>query len=166
MNDTTEKYFDLHVNGLGYLNRPREIKVKKGQDFVAVDIAALHGAADDVNYTRFDCRVSGREAESVIRRCMVKMAADEDAKVLIGFRLGDVSPELFTYRSGDKAGEIGVSLKARLLKIHWVRVNGDTVYTAPVAEDPASKDDADNDEPKPDEPVQPLKKASKTKQTA
>ena len=166
MNDTTEKYFDLHVNGLGYLNRPREVKVKKGQDFVAVDIAALHGAADDVNYTRFDCRVSGREAESVIRRCMVKMAADEDAKVLIGFRLGDVSPELFTYRSGDKAGEIGVSLKARLLKIHWVRVNGDTVYTAPVAEDPAPKGDTDNDEPEPDEPVQPPKKASKTKQTA
>lgn len=159
MNDTTEKYFDLHVNGLGYLNRPREVKVKKGHEFVAVDIAALYGAADDVSYTRFDCRVSGREAERVVRRCMVKMAADEDAKVLIGFRLGDLHPELFTYRSGDRAGETGISLKARLLKIHWVRVDGDTVYTAPVAEDNDQETDCDSDdagslEPKaPDDPT-------------
>jgi len=166
MNDVTEKYFDLHVTGLGYLNRPREIKVNRGQDFLAVDIAALHGAVDDVNYTRFVCPVSGREAERVIRCCMVKMAADEDAKVLVGFRLGDLSPELFTYRSGDKAGETGISLKARLLKIGWVKVNGDTVYTAPLPEDKAQEADCDSDEAVPVKPSELAESELEAKQTA
>ncbi|MGH7261726.1 MAG: DUF3577 domain-containing protein, partial [Nitrospiraceae bacterium] len=40
MNDTTEKYFDLHVTGIGYLNRAREVPVPRGQAFLAVDISA------------------------------------------------------------------------------------------------------------------------------
>ena len=52
------KYFDLHVHGIGYVNRIREVPVKRGNPFWACDIAALHGAEDDVEFTRFDCRVS------------------------------------------------------------------------------------------------------------
>ncbi|MGB5644692.1 MAG: DUF3577 domain-containing protein, partial [Gammaproteobacteria bacterium] len=32
--------------------------------------------------------------------------------------------DTFTYKSGDRAGQTGVSLKARLLRIDWVKVNG------------------------------------------
>jgi len=129
-----KKYFDLHVTGLGYLNRVRDVEVTRGSNFLAVDISALHGSVDDVQYTRFDCRVSGSEADRVVRRCMPKMAADPEAKVLIGFRLGDVYPEIFTYKSGEKQGQPGISLKARLLKIGWVKINGETTYTAPPRE--------------------------------
>lgn len=127
-----KKYFDLHVTGLGYLNRAREVEVTRGRNFLAVDISALHGAADAVQYTRFDCRVSGSEAEKVIRRCMPKIEAE--AKVLIGFRLSDIYLDLFTYQSGDKEGQMGVSLKARLLRVSWVKVDGETIYTAPKPE--------------------------------
>ena len=65
-----QKYFDLHVAGIGYLYRAREVQVKRGQPFLAVEVSALHGEADDVNYTRFDCRVSGKEAQEVIRLLM------------------------------------------------------------------------------------------------
>ena len=128
-----KKYFDLHVTGLGYLNRAREVEVTQGRNFLAVDISALHGAADAVQYTRFDCRVSGSEAEKVIRRCLPKIEAD--AKVLIGFRLSDVYPELFTYQSGEKEGQTGISLKARLLRVAWVKIDGEAVYTAPRPDD-------------------------------
>ena len=128
-----KKYFDLDVTGLGYLNRAREVEVTRGRNLLAVDISALHGAADAVQYTRFDCRVSGSEAEKVIRRCLPKIEAD--AKVLIGFRLSDVYPELFTYQSGEKEGQTGVSLKARLLRVAWVKIDGETVYTAPKSHD-------------------------------
>jgi hypothetical protein len=50
--------------------------------------------------------------------------ADDNNKVLVGFKLGDLYVDTFTYQSGDKAGEIGVSLKSRLLRIDWVKVNG------------------------------------------
>ena len=38
-------HLDLHVNGIGYLNRVREVKVKKGS-FWACSITALHGSID------------------------------------------------------------------------------------------------------------------------
>jgi predicted Zn-dependent protease len=122
-NPQETKYFDLHVTGIGYLNRVREVPVKRAQSFLAVDISALHGDSEDVQYTRFDCRVSGSDAKAIIEHLM-PIIADDNNKVLVGFKLGDLYVDTFTYQSGDKAGEIGVSLKSRLLRIDWVKVNG------------------------------------------
>ena len=67
MTTSNEKsYFDLHITGLGYLNRIREVKPKKGDSFLACDIAALNGPSDDVSYVRFDARVSGSEAQHLV----------------------------------------------------------------------------------------------------
>ena len=109
------RYFDLHVTGLGYLSRAREVKVPRGQPFLAVGIAALHGAAEAVEKTWFDTRVSGQEAQKVVRELMPDIEANRS--VLVGFKLGDLAPETFVYESGPKAGQTGVSLKARLLRI-------------------------------------------------
>ena len=117
------KYFDLHVTGIGYLNRVREVPVKRAQPFLAVDISALHGNSEDVQYTRFDCRVSGSDAKTIVEQ-LIPLIDDDKNKVLVGFKLGDLYADTFTYRSGDKAGQTGVSLKARLLRIDWVKVNG------------------------------------------
>ncbi|MGO2241111.1 MAG: STY4534 family ICE replication protein [Halomonas sp.] len=125
----TNSFFDLHITGLGYLNRIREVTPKRGDTFLACDISALNGAADDVSYTRFDCRVSGREAESLVRRC--QQASDMGKKVLIGFKLGDLWTDTFVYRSGKRQGETGVSLKARLLFISWIKIDGNMVHQAP-----------------------------------
>lgn len=48
----------------------------------------------------------------------------------MGFRLGDLWTDLFRYSRGDKAGKTGVSLKARLLFISWIKVDGQLVYQA------------------------------------
>ena len=117
------KYFDLHVTGIGYLNRVREVPVKRAQPFLAVDVSALHGNSEDVQYTRFDCRVSGSDAKTIVEQ-LIPLIDDDKNKVLVGFKLGDLYADTFTYRSGDKAGQTGVSLKARLLRIDWVKVNG------------------------------------------
>jgi len=126
---TDKKFFDLHVTGIGYLGRAREVPVRRGEPFLALEINALHGAAEQVEYTRFDCRVTGGEAQALVRRFMPRIN-DREAKVLVGFRLGDLYPDVFTYQTGDKAGQTGVSLKARLLKIQWVKVDGEWAYTA------------------------------------
>ncbi|QVX40767.1 DUF3577 domain-containing protein (plasmid) [Ralstonia solanacearum] len=129
MTTSNEKsYFDLHITGLGYLNRIREVKPKKGDAFLACDIAALNGPSDDASYVRFDTRVSGSEAQHLIRRCIE--AVDAEKKVLIGFRLGDLWTDTFTYTKGKRAGEHGVSLKARLLFVSWIKVDGKLVYKA------------------------------------
>lgn len=152
-NDKT--YFDLHVTGLGYVNRIREVKPRKGDTFLACDIAALNGPSDEPEYRYFDVRVSGADARHLIRRC--EEAVEAKRKVLIGFRLGDLWPDLFTYTKGKNEGKPGVSLKARLLFVSWIKVDGQLVYKAEAKPaDNASREDAptsQDDAPKAESPA-------------
>ena len=135
----TQSYFDLHITGFGYLNRIREVKPDRGEPFLSCDIAALNGPANKPEYRRFDVRVSGTDAQHLVRRCW--KAVDAERKVLIGFRLGDLWTDVFTYKRGKHAGETGVSLKARLLFISWIKIDGELVYKA----EPKNGDVTDGD---------------------
>lgn len=130
---TENEYFDLHTTGVGYVNRIREVKPKKGNAFWACQIAALRGSKSAVEYSYFDCRVSGAEAAKVIKR--LEKANQEDKQILVGFKLGDQYSETFVYQSGQKKGEIGICTKAHLLFIGWVKIDGETVYSAPKKEE-------------------------------
>ena len=121
------KYFDLHTTGLGYLNRVREVTPKEGNPFWSVSLAALRGSVDDVRYTHLECRVSGKQARELVRQ--LQPAVEGKLKVLVGFTLSDLYAEPFTFKNGDKAGEIGVSLKARLLRISWAKVDGQPFFS-------------------------------------
>ena len=121
-NEESNKYFDLYTTGIGYLNRVREVMPKEGSPFWSVTIAALRGSVDDVQYTYFECRVSGQQAQKLVQQ--LKPAVEGKLKVLVGFTLSDLFAEAFTYKTGDKAGETGVSLKARLLRVGWAKVDG------------------------------------------
>jgi len=123
---TQAQFFDLHTRGIGYLNRVREVTVKKGNPFMACTIAALRGDTNSPEYTYFDTRVSGEEAEKLIRRC--QPAAEDGKKVLVGFTIGDIYTDTFVYQRGDKKGETGVTLKGRLLRISFIKVDGETVW--------------------------------------
>ena len=125
-NNETNKYFDLHTTGIGYVNHVREVTPKEGNPFLSVTISALRGSVDNVQYTHFECRVSGRQAQQVVRQ--LKPAVEGKQKVLIGFTLSDLYAETFTFKNGDKAGETGISLKARLLRVSWAKVDGQPFY--------------------------------------
>ncbi|MFZ5533422.1 MAG: DUF3577 domain-containing protein [Pseudomonadota bacterium] len=137
-----DKYFDLHISGLGYLSRAREVKPKRSTPFLAVDVTAIHGHADDVQRVRFDAKVTGAEAQKVIRDLMDDIN-DRDRKVLAAFKLGDLYLDQFTYETGEKAGQTGISLKTRLLRLAWVKVDGEFVYRAPLDAAPAVPDQAE-----------------------
>ena len=124
----TKQYFDLHTQGIGYLNRVREVTPREGTPFLSVTIAALRGSVDNAQYTHFECHVSGKQAQQIVRQ--LKPAVEGSLKVLIGFTLSDLFAESFTFKNGDKAGETGISLKARLLRIAWAKVDGQPFYTA------------------------------------
>ena len=130
-NEESAKYFDLYTTGIGYLNRVREVTPKEGTPFWSVTIAALRGSVDDAQYTRFECRVSGKKAQELVRQ--VKPAVEGELKVLVGFTLSDLFAESFTFKNGDKAGETGISLKARLLRVTWAKVDGQPFYNEQAA---------------------------------
>lgn len=129
------KYFNLHTSGLGYVNRIRTVKPKNGTPFLACSIAALYGRSDSLTYVYYDVRVSGEKAQELIERC--KEAVDAKQKVLIGFRIGDAYPEVFTYETGKKEGEQGLNMKGRLLHVSWIKVDNVMEYKA----EPKSKDE-------------------------
>jgi hypothetical protein len=118
-------FFNLHVEGVGYLNRVRTIKPKKGQEFIACTVSAMRGSTDDIGYTKFDCRVSGAEAQKIVKRLEPDVAAEKT--VLIGFKIADIYPELFTFEKGEKKGQPGVSIKGRLLRVKFAKVNGEAI---------------------------------------
>jgi len=131
MSDPQAKYFDLLTTGLGYLNRVREVTPEAGSPFLGVTLAALRGSADNAQYTHFECRVAGKQAKAVVQE--LKDAVEGDHKVLVGFTLSDLYPEAFTYKKGEKAGATGLSVKARLLRIGWARVDGGSIEIEPAA---------------------------------
>ncbi|AWX14703.1 hypothetical protein CEP48_00195 [Mergibacter septicus] len=119
-------YFNLHTTGIGYLSNIREVKPKKGAAFWACDISALSGSSDDVQYTKFSCNVIGKDASSLVRRCID--ASERGSKILISFTLSDLWYDTFTYSKGEKAGQVGVMLKARLINIKMIKIDGKVVY--------------------------------------
>jgi len=137
-------YFNLHTQGIGYLNRVREVPVRRGQAFMACDIAALHGASDDVEYTRFDCKVASGEADRLIREHLDDVRAER--KVLIAFRIGDIWVDPFLYEKGERKGQPGASLKGRLIFIEWIKVDGQFSYRAPARAESSAAADAPAEE--------------------
>jgi Protein of unknown function (DUF3577). len=135
-NTNTTKYFDLHTRGIGYVNRIREVKPKKGDSFWACTIGALRGSVEEAEYTYFDCRISGAEANKLIRRC--EEAVNAEKKVMIGFTIGDIYPETFVFEKGKNQGQTGVSLKGRLLFVSFIKVDGEEVYKAAKPEEKAA----------------------------
>ena len=120
-------YFDLHTNGIGYLNRVRNVPVKRGESFWACDITALHGHKDDVQTTRFDCRVSGSEAEKLVMR--FQQAVDEEKKSS-SVSIGRPVCGAFRLREGDKKGQTAREFEGTVCCLGWVKVDGEMVYKA------------------------------------
>ena len=119
------QYFDLHTTGVGYLNRVREVNPENGSPFLTATVAAMHGKSTDVNRTYFDCVVYGEQAQRSVRE--LKAAVDEGKKVLIGFTLSNLNAESFTFQQGEKAGQTGINLKARLIRVAWAKVDGEKI---------------------------------------
>ncbi|MBK6744561.1 MAG: DUF3577 domain-containing protein [Hydrogenophilales bacterium] len=122
--DAPKTHFDLHVTGIGYLNRIRQVQVKKGS-FWACSIAALHGDINDPETTYFDCKIEGSEALERVK--FLASAVEKKMKVVVSFKLSDIYAETFQYQTGDKAGQTGCSIKGRLLQIRSAKIDGMTV---------------------------------------
>ncbi|MBY4890059.1 DUF3577 domain-containing protein [Pantoea sp. DY-15] len=128
---TKAEYFNLNIKGLGYLSNIRRIETLNG-GFLSVVINALSGPTDSPTYVRFDATVAGKEATDLISRC--QKAVEEDQKVLLGFTLSNLTSDIFTLNKGEHAGEQRVSLKARLIKVDWIKIGQAMVYKAKCVE--------------------------------
>jgi hypothetical protein len=133
-------FFNLHVTGIGYLSRIRQVdggkrkggSSRRGDSFLCCAINALHGSKDDPNYSYFDLKVAGGEATEIVNQ--LKEHVDADAKVLVAFKLGDIYPHSYQRPERDEKGrptgrtETASLITGRLLLITLAKVNGEVVY--------------------------------------
>lgn len=133
--------FNLIIEGVGYLNRVREVKVKKGPPYLACTINAMMGTADEVEYVSIDCGVVGRQAKAVV--AMLEQAVVERKKVIVGFRAGDPKPDFYEFEDRETKERVQrQGLKARLLQVTFAKVNGERI-DIPLVERPRPGSDAD-----------------------
>ena len=120
------KYFDLTTRGLGFVSEIRHINPENGTPFTSLNLSALRGKAGEAQYTHFQVIPAGDEVNEVVR--LMKPYVDGKRKVLISFDLGNVRGQAFLYKDGPREGEPGASLRARLIRVNWVKVDGNVVY--------------------------------------
>lgn len=143
------KFFDLHVTGLGYLNRVRMVQPKKGEAFAACSIAALRGewnkeGSIKPDSTKFDVRVSGKDVEPILD--LLGPFNDKDRKIMVQFKLGDIYAETFVYDKDMgqfKKGDTGTVIKGRLLKITRAWINGTPVDLSSVYPEEANAEQSE-----------------------
>ena len=159
-------HFNLHVNGVGYVNRvrwvePRRNAGRRAEPFLACSVSAIRGNADSPDYTYFDLRVSGSEAIEMVER--LKVDVEENRKVFIAFRIGDIYPHMYERdvreRDGRKTGEreMAALIKGRLLLINSITIDGENVYRR----DPETDQPVEDLQPAPQE----LEQGSPAEQT-
>ena len=129
-------HFNLHTVGVGYLNRVRWVEAKgagrKSAPFLCCAISALRGNSDAPDYTYFDLRVSGEEAIEMVKELQADV--DNNRKVVISFRIGDIYPHVYMRRVKDPSGrptgesEPAAIIKGRLLLINSISIDGENVY--------------------------------------
>ena len=136
-NAQQREFFNLHTNGMGYLNRIRWVPTsgrgRKAEPFLACAISALRGSSDQPDYTYFDLRVSGEEAISLIENMMEPV--NQGRKVCVTFRIADTYAHPYerdirdpqTRRPTGKT-EWTALIKGRLILIYSISVDGEQVY--------------------------------------
>lgn len=135
MSNSGNDYFNLTTDGIAYAYRFRQVKPnrdqgKKFDPSLHVSLCALEGPTDDPNYAWFDTKICGETAQEVLQGFQEEIN-DKAVRVLIGFRIGGIDVQSFTYKSGQKAGQTGYGLKSRLLIVKWVKTKreGEEQYT-------------------------------------
>lgn len=132
----TSNHFNLHVNGVGYLNRIRWVETKgsgrKAKPFLSCAISAMRGKTDEPDYTYFDLRVSGSEAIEMVEK--LKGDVEAKRKVFVSFRVGDIYAHSYMRNLRDENGrttgeqEPAALIKGRLLLINSVTVDGVNIF--------------------------------------
>ncbi len=125
-----DRAYNVITQGFGFLNRVKEITPQSGNSYLACDVALLQGVGDNVTHARFQCTVRGKNAIDVIRKNFTNaqgvVESPEKTTVVASMKLGGITPELFTYNSGEKKGQQGVAVRSTLLDITWLKI-GDNV---------------------------------------
>ena len=139
---SSQQYFNLTVDGCGFLNRPRIVQTKsKNGSYFSATIQANRG--NDGERTRMEVRIVGDEAKSLFQKMLDEYPAllDKDYKkhpsVFVSFRVGDIQPMSFQ----TKDGKTILYIDGRVLKFNSISVNKQKWFPKPEQSTEAKADE-------------------------
>lgn len=136
-----EKYFNIDIRGLGYVNHAEEVTLENGDTFLKVRVSLLQGRRDNVEYLRLDCYVVGSAAKEMVNHLIASGIDPHERKVLALLRLSGLGTAPFIYpKTSERAGQMGVNLKTRILGFDWIRVDGEELALPEGGEDSGAED--------------------------
>lgn len=129
----SNNYFNLNSNGFGFVNRLRIVEPRKGKPYFSCVIQANRSGNEK---SRFEIRVVGGEAKEIFQRLVEKypdlLNKNSSIPVRIGFRLGDLVPDLFNIKDDNQVITKQVPcIDARLLKVNFLIVGDEHFYVNP-----------------------------------
>jgi hypothetical protein len=150
--------FNCVLAGIGYLNPSQWVEPAKGESYRVAKLSLLEGQ-DGKNIIKCDCIISDRAAENLDFIEELVAQYEGEAKVICSVRIGVKGINTFQKSNG----EVGNSIRGRLIRITSVSVNGDR-YELPDAqragEEADQSDETPNEEsPEPMPAAAPLAKA-------
>ena len=128
-----QSFYDLYINGIGFLDRIRMVTPKNGNPFMAVTVGLQDGEVVEGDYSKvsttyLDCRVAGSRAFNILNDHVLQEDVDQANTVIRAVvKTGGLDAEMFTYEQGSKQGQNGVSLKSRLLQVTHLYIAGNAV---------------------------------------
>ena len=122
-----DRYFNEYASGLGYLNAFKELGDEGQPGYLSVQVSVIQGHADQVHYEYHDLIAASEQVRNVIldHRDAIE---DAESKVLIHFKMVNPRAKAFTYKHGDRAGELGTAIGGILTRINSLKVNGEVIY--------------------------------------
>lgn len=137
-NQNTEvQYINFHAEGICYVNRFRTNEAQNGDTYCSVTLGFLHGAVGGPKQkkprvTYIDCNVRNEEICGILQQH--KAAILGDSKVTAVMRISDIfEGEPFEATIKNKDGstkkKMVSSIKARLIGMKQLKVNGELVYS-------------------------------------
>ncbi len=121
------RYFNEYASGIGYLNSVREFGDDGKPSQVSVQISVIQGSSDQIHYEYHDLIVPNEKVRSVILNHRGAIE-DNDVNVVICFKMVNPRAKAFTYKHGDRAGELGTAIGGILTRVLSLKLNGELVY--------------------------------------
>lgn len=143
--NNSNEFFNSAETGVGYLNDIKFLQPKNDREgYYSCDINRLSGPCNDPKQVRYSVTVKASALENMMAIAQVWEQAGAKQKTFISFRISDAYPDSFIKKHGERAGELELYMKGRLLKITSCNINGER-FELPVGNHSDSVDAQDDD---------------------
>jgi len=116
-------YYSPIFTSLGWLNKVRFVDGHKGKPFWSASIVCPRGSYEDYDTELVQTIVKGEQAIELIDKYFDAIN-DPESKITIVTNIGDLRPDSYV----DGEGNTCLVMKGSLLRIRYMKVNGEVVY--------------------------------------